>query len=102
MIEVTIAGTTVPFEQASEGWINRMMVASLSRSAQPCVRVTIEISGANFSLSTAGCGGGGVSNWQPNAKEREIIDAWEAQHLGSTHVTPGAVIAFLHKLRRLQ
>lgn len=101
MIQVTIGGTTVPFEQASEGWINRTMAEPLSRGEQPCVRVTIDISGANFSLSTQGCGPGGASNWRPNAKEQEIIDLWEAQHLGSARVTPGAVIAFLHKLRRL-
>jgi hypothetical protein len=101
MIEVTINGTTVSFEQASEGWINRTMAEPLSRGAQPCVRVTIDISGANFSLSTQGCGGGGPSSWRPNAKEQEIIDIWEAQHLGSTRVTPGAVIAFLHKLKRV-
>jgi hypothetical protein len=78
------------------------MADSLSRGVQPCVRVSIEVSGANFALSTTGCGGGGRSSWRPNAKEQQIIDAWEAQHLGSAHVTPAAVIGFLHRLKRLQ
>ena len=101
MITISIGGMSVPLEKASEGWINQMIAEARKRAALVCIQVTIDEPGAQFSLSTPGCGRGGGSGWQPNALERRIIDAWNRRGLSQTGIHPGDLRAFLNELTRL-
>ena len=53
MIEVTIAGTTVPVDRASEGWINTIIADARRGGAEPCVRVSIRAPGVEMGLAEA-------------------------------------------------
>ena len=100
MIEVTIAGTTVSVDRASEGWISRMIADARRSGTEPCVLVSVRATGVELGLSTPACGGGGGGR-QANAKETEIIEAWRSRGLATGQLSPGELTSFLSQLRRM-
>ncbi|MFN2397824.1 MAG: hypothetical protein ABR543_04160 [Gemmatimonadaceae bacterium] len=101
MITVSIAGMSVPFEKASEGWINQMIADARKRGVSLCIRVSINVPAARILLSTPGCGGGGGGSRPPNETEHRIFEAWNRRGLGQGTFTPGDLRAFLQDLGRL-
>jgi hypothetical protein len=86
MISVSIGGMSVALDKAGEGWITQMLTEARKGGSTPCVRVTIDVSGAKVGLATPGRGGGGGSRL-PNDLERRILDAWNRRGLGSVPET---------------
>ena len=101
MISVSIGGMSVPVEKAGEGWINQMIVEARKNGASICIRVSVNVPGAQVGLSTPGCGGGGGGGRMPNDTERRIIEDWNRRGLGQGNIHPGELRAFLNELARL-
>ena len=101
MITVSIAGMSVPVEKAGEGWINQMIAEGRKSGAPMCIRVSVNVPGAQVALSTPGCGSGGGGGRTPNDTERRIIEAWNRRGLGQGNIHSGELRAFLNELGRL-
>jgi hypothetical protein len=57
MVTIAIAGTTVPADNANEGWINQMIASNRREGTLPDVRVSINTGDVQVGLVTPGCGG---------------------------------------------
>ena len=101
MVTVSINGMSVPADNASQGWINQMLVEANKRGAPPCIQVSVHVEGAQLNLATPGCGSSGGGGRPPNERERRIIDAWRKRGFGEGRINPGDLRAFLQDLARL-
>lgn len=101
MVTVTINGTSVPLDHASEGWMNRLIADARSNHAPLCIQVLVNDPAASIQFSTPECpqGAGGGKIW--NERERRMIDAWNRRGLGGGPISPGDLRAFLNDISRL-
>ena len=101
MIMVRIAGMAVDGRQASEGWINQMIVESRRQGSALCVQVEIQQPPVvQMVLTTPGYGGGGGGGRLPNELERKLFDAWNRRGLGTGEFSAGQLRAFLNEAER--
>lgn len=99
MIQIRIGNSERELGEASDGWIAQQ-VQERKRDHQPvCVKVILSCVGLNFALVTPPCGGGG-GGWQPNSKEKAVIELWQGCHLNHDDWAVGNLIAFLKQLKR--
>lgn len=90
-----------PLEEADPQWITQEIQGRRKDGQDVCVVVRIEAEGLNVTLSTPACAKGGGGGRAPTQRERAIFDLWREQGLDEPTFTPGAVIAFLRRLRNL-
>jgi hypothetical protein len=64
-----------------------------------CLRVLIQSSDLDFSLTN--CPSGSSRTRKPTPKEREIIDLWNKFGLNDDDFGPGEVVAFTKQTRKL-
>lgn len=101
MITIKIGSDEVTLEQADEGWINQQINRRRRESVAVCVQVNIQEPDVRMTLSTPTCSVNGGGGRAPNQRERRIFDLWNERGLNQQDFMSGAVIAFLHQLRRL-
>jgi hypothetical protein len=100
MISVSIGGVTISPEQATEAWIDQMMVDARRRKVPLCVRVTVNLPGIQVDLATMGCGDV-RSPPKANAAEQRIIAAWHWRGIGMGQFSPTELRLFLSELARI-
>lgn len=101
MITIRIGNETRKITDAGlERWIAQSIDGYRSAGQTVCVRVVIEEPGADFALSTAGCGGGGGMMRPLSSKEQEILDLWRKRGLSDATFAAGDLIAFLKQIAR--
>lgn len=99
MITIQIGNDTRSLEDAEPSWIVQQ-VNNRQREGQPvCVRVTVQTSTLQISLTTPGCGPGTVGR-KPRPDEAEIIQLWEKHKLTSDDFSGGNLVAFVKQLRQ--
>lgn len=101
MITIKIGPAEATVEQADEGWINQQLNRRRADAAVVCVQVNIQEPDIHMVLSTPGCSSNGAGGRPPNQREKRIFDIWTDRGLDRPDFTGGAVIAFLHQIRRM-
>lgn len=101
MITISIGPAQATIEQADEGWINQQINRRRADGAVVCVQVRIQEQDVQVVLSTPACAGNHGGWRPPNPREKRILDVWNERGLDRTDFNGGAVIAFLHQIRRL-
>lgn len=99
MITIQIGNDSRNLEDAEESWIVQQ-VRNRQREGLPvCIRVTLQTSTLQISLTTPGCGSG-AGGRKPRPDEAEIFQLWEKHKLRSDEFTGGNLVAFIKQLRR--
>lgn len=101
MSVISIGADRRPLEEADPQWISQEIQGRRNDGQDVCVVVRIEADGLNVTLSTPACAKGGGGGRVPTQRERAILDLWRELGLDESNFTPGAVIAFLKRLRNL-
>lgn len=100
-VRVIIGTESRPLSDAREDWINEQ-VRRRSAEGAVCVRVRVEGSDVDLTLSTPRCPTGGGGGYRTLTDlEREVLDLWERRGLRGPDFNGGHVNAFLKQLRRL-
>lgn len=98
MIKVQIGESELELSNTSESWINQQINRRRADGLSVCVRVKIQNSRLNMTLSTPTCPAGYSGGRAPNRYETEIFDLWEKRGLNKDNFTGGNLIAFLKQL----
>lgn len=101
MITLTIGQETRPLNDVDSHWVTQQIERRLRDGISVCVAVRIDVSGAKLSLATPECGGRGGSSREFTPLESELIDKWTQLGLSKPGFAPGAVNAFIQRLRQL-
>lgn len=101
MSVICIGADRCPLDEADPQWITQEIQGRRNDGQDVCVVVRVEVEGLNVTLSTPACAKGGGGGRAPTQRERVIFDLWREQGLDEPNFTPGAVIAFLKRLRNL-
>jgi hypothetical protein len=101
MITIKIGPVEATIEQADDAWINQQINRRRADGAVVCVQVSIQEPDVHMALSTPTCATNGGGGRAPNQRERRIFDLWSERGLDERDFTGGALVAFLHQLRRL-
>jgi len=101
MIKIKIGSAETTVENVDEQWINQQINRRRADGAVVCVQIIIRELDIDMRLSTPSCGGRGGGRRLPNHREKEIFNLWSARGLDQPEFTGGAVVAFLHQVRRL-
>jgi len=97
MITIWIGDVQRNASDATEDWITQQIVRRRRNGENVCVRVGIDSTRANLSLTTPGCPCGMGVGRQANDTERRIMDLWRSLKLDTLTFSPGNVIAFLKR-----
>jgi hypothetical protein len=99
MVTIQIGNDSRSLEDADESWMIQQ-VNNRQREELPfCIRVSIQTSTLQISLTTPGCGPG-TGGRKPRPDEAEVIQLWERQKLTSDDFSGGNLVAFVKQLRR--
>lgn len=101
MITVSIGPAQATIEQADKGWLNQQINRRRADGAVVCGQVHIQEQDVRVVLSTPACAANNGGWRPPNPREKRILDVWSERGLDRTDFTGGAVVAFLHQVRRL-
>lgn len=99
MITIRIDNREVELSEVDQRWINQQINRRREDGLTPCVIIKIKEHGIDMILSTPSCEKYlGVSNRQPNKKERKIFDLWKKLNLNNENFSSGNVVAFIKQL----
>ena len=102
MITIKIGAAEATIEDVDDSWINQQINRRRADGAAVCVQVNINEGAARVALSTPTCAGNGAGGSRPpNPVEKRVLELWRERGLDKSDFTGGAVVAFLHEVRRL-
>lgn len=101
MVIIKLGSSEQRLESLDEGWLQQQISRRRREGESVCVRVEIDDSPINITLSTAGCAGGGGSSRSLTVQEQKVLDLWLKHHLSEPEFQGGELIAFLKQLRRI-
>lgn len=99
---IKIGNDQQPLDDVSPGWITQQIERRRRDGIAVCVEVRIKTTGLDMRLATPGCShNGGGGGRRPNVHEKAILDLWGECGLNEAGFSPGRVIEFLARLKRL-
>lgn len=101
MNTITIGNDQRLLLDADPQWITQEIQGRRKDGLSVCLVIRIQDGDLNLSLSTPSGAKGDGGGRAPNARERAVLDLWSDLGLNDADFSPGAVIAFLRKLRSL-
>lgn len=101
MNRIWIGNAERRLEEADPQWIHEQLEARRREGANTCVRVSIKVDEADIALETVNCQSRPGARREPNALEESLFDLWEKNRLRDVNFSPGNVVAFIQKVRRL-
>lgn len=101
MSTIRIGNDERPLDQADPQWITQEIHGRQRDGQRLCVRVSIKTEDLNIGLTTPACGGGGGGGGRPpTQRERSVLDLWNELGLNRADFEPGAVVAFVQRVRK--
>lgn len=89
------------FDSIDEGWIAQQITRLQRAGEAVCVRVGVEFPNINVGLVAGQCSSGQGGGRRPNSDESRVIELWNHHVKQNGHLSPGNIIAFLHRLRQV-